>query len=184
MNVLFSVLIIVSLIYSGIVSPNVSTASENYPETDGGVQSATKFVVIDQSEPAYIVFTGIPNKTDKTKLEKIRSTIAGQNGLSMLTWAQFLKQINGFASSVIIRNNYPDADVVAGLVCLVASQLGAGAPWGLTWNGGVALIYNDYRHARQRYELYRKDPASYRPVQDPRKDPVNPRGHLSFGGCN
>ena len=184
MNVLFSVLTIVSFVYCGLVGSSVSTASENNPETGIGIQSASQFVVVDQSDPAYIVFTGIPNKTDKKKLEQIRSTVAGQKGLSMLTLEQFLNQIKGFAGSVIIRNDYSDGDVVAGLVCLLASELGAGAPWGLTWNGGVALTYNDYRHARQRYELYRKDPASYKPIQDPRKDPVNPRGHLSLGGCN
>ena len=95
MNVLVSFLTTVSVICCGVVGPSVSTASENNRELNVGIQSPSLFVVVDQSDPAYTVFTGIANKTDKKKLEQIRSSITSQKGLRMLTWDQFLKKIKG-----------------------------------------------------------------------------------------
>lgn len=101
----------------------------------------------------------------------------------MLTWEQFLESVNEYARSVILRNDYPSVSVVDGVVCLVASKKGSGAPWGLTWNGGIALTFNDYQHVRRTYKSYKANPAGYRPIRDPKRDPVNPGGHLPFGGC-
>ena len=148
------------------------------------INSASQFVVVDQSEPAFIVFTGIPNDIDKDQLGKIKKNVSSKKSLTMLTWQHFLGSVNGYAQSVILRNDYPDTRVVDGIVCLLASKQGTGAPWGLTWNGGIALTYNDYQHAIRTYKSYKANPTAYRPIQDPRRDPVNPGGHLPLGGCN
>ena len=167
------------------VKPTVSTGDMATLRTDDlKVNSASQFVVIDQSEPAFIVFTGIPKDTNKEKLNKIKQLVSSQGKLTMLTWEQFLESVNGYARSVILRNDYPNTRAVNGIVCLVASKQGTGAPWGLTWNGGIALTFNDYQHARRSYESYKSNPAAYKPIQDPRRDPVYPGGHMAFGGCN
>jgi hypothetical protein len=146
-------------------------------------QSASQYVVVDQLEPAFIVFTGIPKTIDKEQLERIKAQVAGRDTLIMLTWEQFIAKVDDYAQSVMLRDDYPDVDVVDGIVCLVASENGTGAPWGLTWNGGIALTFNDYQHVRRTYKLYKADPASYKPIRDSRRDPVNPEGFLMFGGC-
>jgi hypothetical protein len=167
--------------------PNASTALtaiETPPGLSIDNKLASQFVVVDQSEPAFIVFTGIPKNIGKKKLEEVILTVSKEEKLSMLTWEQFLGSVNEYARSVVVRNDYPNAKVVDGLVCLVASEYGSGSPWGLTWNSGVALTYNDYEHARRTYELYRTNAASYKTIWDPIKDPTNPGGHLPFGGCD
>lgn len=146
-------------------------------------RSASQYVVVDQSEPAFVVFTGIPKTIDKAQFERIKAQVAGRETLTMLTWEQFVSSVNGYAQSVMLRDDYPDVNVVDGIVCLVASENGTGAPWGLSWNGGIALTFMDYQHVRRTYESYKADPDSYKPVRDARSDPVNPAGHLMFGGC-
>lgn len=176
-------LIAVSLACTAVNAAEPAGANTVLPRSDGQVVSASKYVVVDRSEPAFIVFTGIPKGIDKQKLEKIRQHVAGRKTATMLTWQQFLQHVDEYARSVVLRNDYPRVRIVDGIVCLVASRKGAGAPWGLTWNGGIALTFNDYQHARRTYKAYKKDPSSYEPIRDPRRDPVNPGGHLPFFGC-
>ena len=163
--------------------PKVSS-HEATPRSSLNIKSASRFVIVDQSEPAFIVFRGVPKNFDAKKLKKISLEVSKREKMSMLTWEKFLLSVNKYARSVIIRNDYPNTKIVDGLVCLVASKNGSGAPWGLTWNSGIALTFNDYQHARRTYKLYKTNPASYKPIRDPRRDPINPRGHLPFGGCN
>jgi hypothetical protein len=148
------------------------------------IQSASQYVVIELSEPAFIVFTGIPKSLDEKKLDEIKLKVSGKETLTMLSWQEFLVRVDKYARSVMLRNDYPSIASVDGIVCLVASQQGTGSPWGLTWNGGIALTFNDYQHARRSYESYKKNPAAYEPIRDPRRDPVHPSGHLPFAGCD
>lgn len=177
------VLILTSL--TGCMTNATKPADANtvHQRTDVAIASASNFVVVDQGEKAFTVFTGIPKNIDKDELERIEQTVSGRDTLIMLSWEQFLESVNEYAGSVILINDYPSIRVVDGIVCLVASRQGTGAPWGLTWNGGIALTRNDYNHARQTYALFKENPASYKPIRDPRRDPVNPGGHLPFGGC-
>jgi len=165
-------------------TPTPSKAIEPTSRSSLDIKSASQFVVIDQSEPAFIVFTGIPKNIDKKKLQEIRLKVSKRKELTMLTWKQFLVSVDKYARSVIIRNDYPNIRTVDGIVCLVASKRGSGAPWGLAWNSGIALTFMDYQHVRRTYKRYKANPASYRPIRDPRRDPIHPRGHLPFGGCN
>jgi hypothetical protein len=156
-----------------------SASSQSAADMD----SASEYVVIDQSEPAFIVFTGIPKGIDPKQLEEIQRKVSDRETLTMVPWSQFVEQLDEYARLVILRKDYPNIRTMAGIACLVASKQGAGAPWGLTWNGGIALTFNDYQHARRTYESYKAAPASYQPIRDPRRDPVHPSGHLPFGGC-
>jgi len=147
---------------------------------DGGSQTA--FVVIDRREAAFTVFTGVSKDTPNEQLNKIRADVANQSGTSMVTWSEFRATANEFAKSTMLRSDYPNYRVVEGIVCLVGKQ--PGVPWGLTWNGGIALTFRDYEHARRTYRLFKENPAQYRPTRDPRADPVNPGGFLPAFGCS
>jgi hypothetical protein len=176
-------LLLMSLIGCGADATKPSDTNTVAPRSNVDIDSASKFVLVDQSEPAFIVFRGIPADIDKGQLEKIQKEVSSRKALAMLTWQQFLERINEYARLVILRNDYPNVRIVDGIVCLVAWKESAWAPWGLTWNGGIALTYNDYKHARRTYEAYKADPASHKPIRDPRVDPVNPGGHLPLAGC-
>lgn len=145
--------------------------------------TSSQFVAIDQGEPAFIVFTGIPRNISDEDLGRIKRQIADRDTLTLLTWEQFLDAVVDYANNVILRDDYPDIETIEGLVCLVASPQGTGAPWGLTWNSGIALTFLDYQHARKTYKAYISNPSAYEPVRDSRGDPVHPLGHLPFGGC-
>ena len=177
------ILILVSL--TGCVTNTAKPSDVNAVVPRSGVanDSASNFVIVDRGEKAFTVFIGIPKNFDKNELERIKQEVTDRDTLIMLTWEQFLKSVNEYARSVILINDYPSVGIVEGIVCLVSSRQGTGAPWGLTWNGGIALTRNDYNHARRTYELYKANPDSYKPIRDPRIDPVNPGGHLPFGGC-
>lgn len=137
-------------------------------------------VVVDESEPPFIVFTGIPDDTDETKLDEIRDAAASRDRVTLLSWDEFVEGLTGYASTVMLRNDYPDINTTDGLACLVARM--PGSPWGLTWNGGIALTFSDYQHARSSYSGYVAAPDTYRP-RDARADPVNPLGVLPAAGC-
>ena len=154
-----------------------ANAEEN---NSGNHEEGSRFVVIDQRDSAYIVFTGIVKDTDDRKLEEIRLKISKQENVSILTWEQFTASVDRYARSTIVRNDYPNYQVIKGLMCLVGKK--PRISWGLTWNGGIAMTFNDYKHVRQSYESYATNPSAYR-ILDPRLDPVNPGGLLQFFGC-
>lgn len=156
------------------IIPEIDVPGRNF-------EPAASFVVIERYGAAYTVFYGIPKDIDKNKFDDIRSKIVDKENVQMLSWEEFIANVDGLAGSIIKRNDYPDSRVVDGLICLVGKQ--PGAPWGLTWNGGIALTRNDYQHAELRYKTYEMDPDLYQPLQDPRTDPVNPGGHLPAFGC-
>jgi len=49
------------------------------------MKSASQFVVIDQSEPAFTVFMGIPKHLDRQKLEQIKRTVSDNKQITLLT---------------------------------------------------------------------------------------------------
>jgi hypothetical protein len=119
----------------------------------GCASSPSKFVVVDQMEEASVTFSGIPRNIDAKTFEEIKRDVSEEEKWTLLTWEQFLENVDEYAQSVILRNDYTNVRVVDGIVCLMASQKGAGASWGLTWNSGIALTRNDYNHARKTYYL-------------------------------
>jgi hypothetical protein len=138
------------------------------------------YVIIDESEPAFLVITGVEQGTAEEEIQEIRERADNESALSLLTWEEFAPSANGIAESFVRVFEYSEFRVVDGLVCLVGTQ--PGAPWGLTWNGGIALTMMDYNHVRQRFEQYLESPGRLRRL-DPRMDPVNPGSVLMFFGC-
>ena len=76
------------------------------------------------------------------------------------------------------RNDYPEVDLAAAMPQVLLRY--EGTPIGITWNGGLAITGNDYRHAAKTFTAYNADPASdaARKVSDRRRDPVHPSNHL------
>ena len=137
--------------------------------------SSGDFVLIDRTEDAYTVYVGISkNKLDENK---IKLTIAPQ-GIALVTWEAFIQNSDKYVKTQIVKDEYPESRTTAGVVELVRKF--PGNPIGLTWNGGIAITYLDYQHAKRIYEQYKADPASYERIakRDPRADPINPKGHL------
>ncbi len=149
--------------------------------SETAISGGVSFVAVDQSEAAFTVFTGIPDDLDESRFADIKKKVERSESLTLLPWSEFIDQVPAYIQSTVRRNDYPGYSIKKGLVCLIYRA--AGAPWGLTWNGGIALTYNDYQHARQSFSSFNADPTAYTPIRDPGKDPVNPWGHLPAFGC-
>ena len=121
-------LISVSLVSCGTRLSTPSDVPPVIPRSDVNIDSASEFVVVSQSEPAFIIFTGIPEDIDEDQFEEIKREVASQETLTMLNWQKFFESVNDYARSVILRKDYPNIRVVDGIVCLVASKREAGAP--------------------------------------------------------
>lgn len=150
---------------------------------DFAIDSASQYVLIDQSEPEFTVFIGVPKSIAEEKLAEIRREAAARDTLTLLEWKQFLARAFDYANAVLVRIDYPQYRVLDGLICLVASEKGSGSPWGLTWNGGIALTYGDYQHTREAYENYMNNPSAYQPPEEGKWNRTHPLAHLPFGDC-
>ena len=131
-------------------------------------------VIIDTTTPAFTVLFSVPPE----QLDQVKTKVQKEARVEFVPWHTFIGATNQYVSSRIIKNEYPGSGAVEGLVELLKKY--PQTPFAITWNGGIALTGNDYRHARSTYNKYTADPAEYERtrVRDPRGDPVNPAGHL------
>ncbi len=126
-------------------------------------------VVIDRSAPAYAVLVALPEGTSPPT--------ARASALEVLAWAAFIARPEDPVRRAILHDEYCRADLAAELARLLSSA--PGVPFGVTWNGGLALTYADYRAAERRLAAWRADPAAYAAAaRSPAGDPLDPRVHL------
>ncbi len=136
-------------------------------------------VAIDRSEKAYTVFLAVAKDAPEEQLEQLRSRAAQDEAVELVTWAEFRQNRTKYLDSRIVHDDYPESKVVQGIVELLRRY--ASTPFGLTWNGGVALTFNDYEHAKRIHKKYLSDPGEYAATRpkDPRRDPINPKAHFA-----
>ena len=134
-----------------------------------------KYVVIDPSDRYATTFVGISKALSAQELQQLKERVAQRKGAKLLTWAEFSKDRSKLVGAFIVRNDYPEVDVVDGLAKLLARH--GDTPFGLTWNGGLAITANDYRHAERTFAAYTRDPKAFR-VAERKADPVHPSNHL------
>jgi len=138
-----------------------------------------EFVAIDQNQEAYTVYTGMPKASLPSfieKLEKTKTPGFSRDKVKIVTLQELKNNRDILVNRRILRKDYPESDVALGIIELI--NLEAKVPWGLTWNGGIALTYNDYRFAEKSYEKFKSDPSYAKPP--PQADPVNPKHHLKL----
>jgi hypothetical protein len=95
-----------------------------------------------------------------------------------MSWGKFTSDTDNFVKAHIKKNDYESIQVVKGMVGVIEKY--CLTPFGLTWNGGVAITYNDHQHAKMMHQRYLADPAEYDRTRnrDPSLDPVNPNNHF------
>lgn len=130
------------------------------------------FVVVEAKEPAYTVFSPAPPNMSETLLRRIVSESAEPGKARVILYEDLASVAQDEAGRVIQRADYPATRYGAAIACLMRKAPG---PWGITWNGGIALTRNDFDHARRTF--------ASRPAPDPR-EPVSPAGQLGPLGCS
>lgn len=129
-----------------------------------------------ERKPAYALVAGIPPGKSG---EITRILTAEQRASSSIhRWPAYRRELRALLDDVILRNDYPDVPLHTGLLELLESY--PGTPFGITWNGGIAVTAGDFSRAEQLLERFRADPARYdreRP-REREKDRLHPLNHL------
>jgi hypothetical protein len=133
-------------------------------------------VAVDASKPHVTTFIGISKTLPEADFQKFKEGLAQVNGAYMVTWEEFKSDPAKHVRPRILRNDYAEIDVINGLVSLIERY--DRAPFGLTWNGGLALTGNDYQYTARSHKSFSNDPNSFSREADRRKDPVHPQNHL------
>lgn len=132
------------------------------------------YVAVIASEPAYTVFHAFP----ASRRAEVEAAYANAKDVRIYDWSVFERDAPRLVKARVLRDEYPNAQVSDGIPALLRKY--PSNPFGVTWNGGVAITANDYDHAEWGYETYRRSPEEYhrsRPL-DQREDPIDPRGHF------
>jgi hypothetical protein len=143
-----------------------------------GIQSAVARehnpVVIETITKAYTVLLALPRE----KVEEVKLKLKGKDGVRIVDWQDFIANRKKYISAVVIKNEYENSRLIEGITRLLERY--PATPFGVTWNGGVAITYLDYKHAKKTYKRYKEDPAEYEKTRnrDPRADPVKPAWHF------
>lgn len=138
------------------------------------------FIVIDREQRAFTVFISITNE----QLNEIMTEVSNNEKIEIVKWEDFNQNIDKFIKTQIIKDEYLKSRAVEGIEELVFRY--QGLPFGLTWNGGIAVTKMDYDHAKNTYQKYKeansKEDNIFK-IQDPRADPVNPQHPLGALLC-
>lgn len=135
-------------------------------------------VIIDPSDGYATTLISIPATAPAKELDGYRKNLEPRKAAKMLTWADFKGNAKREIATYIRRNDYPDVDLAAGIMQLL--QQHQKTPFGLTWNGGIALTGTDYKHALRTYQSYLAAPdAKATTSGDRSRDPVHPLNHFS-----
>jgi len=132
------------------------------------VPSKSAYVLIDYTEPAYLVFIGIP---DGETLEKLRGFIddddsVNSESIEILPWEEFVPISSEIINSFVIYDQYEVPILIPGFIALLREY--PGEQLGLTWDSGMAISRMDFIHSEDIYKEYISDPKEYGGTDDPR----------------
>jgi hypothetical protein len=139
------------------------------------VAQEADFVVVDRGKAAYWVVARFP----AASREAVQSKLKPGDPVELVDWAAFKADPARHAGAVIVKDEYPDARLLAGIVKLLEKY--PQIPFGIAWTGGLALTRNDYRHTERIHAVFRERPEDYETSKvsgDPRRDPIHPSNHL------
>lgn len=126
-------------------------------------------LLIDRSASAYTVLTTVPADA----LAEVRRQIGSGGKLELRLDADLAYAVAEVWTAQVRRDDYA-ADLRSRLPVWLHEQ--PLTPLGLSWNGGIAVTYGDYRHAEREYERWRAAPQAYSPPTRAR-DPLAPDHH-------
>lgn len=132
------------------------------------VPSKSAYVLIDHTEPAYLVFTGIPDDEAMGKLQKLieDDDTFNSESIEILPWVEFVPISSEIINSFVIYDQYEVPILIPGFIALLREY--PGEQLGLTWDSGMAISRMDFINAEDSYKEYINDPKGYEGTNDPR----------------
>ena len=136
-------------------------------------QAASDIVLIDQSDPSYTVYVGLP----ANRSEEVTTKVANKP-VQLVSFKEFADLPAKFIGERIVIDEYAGSRAQEGIVELVRKY--PETPFGITWNGGIAYTRMDYQFAKRQFENYSKNPEEHRRTRtaNQKADPVHPMSHL------
>ena len=141
----------------------------------GAAAQEEDFVVVDRGNPAYWVVARFPASSRGTLQAKLKPG----DPVQLVDWPAFRTDPSHHAGGVIVKDEYPEARLLEGIVKLLDKY--PQTPFGIAWTGGLAFTRNDYRHTERIYAVFRERPEEYEQSKvsgDRRRDPIHPANHL------
>lgn len=134
-------------------------------------------VFVDGRDPAFLVIQGVAVNTDTRARQEMMGYAALEN-VSMVDWNTFRQNAKAIVAPHIIKNEYPQSSTVLGVIALVKAY--PGQAFAITWNGGLAVSFQDYQYAVRTYKSFLADAGAYEERRaNLQADPVNPEHHLA-----
>ena len=133
-------------------------------------------VVVDPADRYATTYVALPKNFPAKKLEELKANLKNREGAYLEPWASFRADPARHVNAMIIRNDYPEIDIAKALTTLLERY--DSTTFGITWNGGIAIMFGDFRYAERTYAAYLKDPASVKRPADRRADPIHPSNQM------
>jgi len=135
-------------------------------------------VFLDGRDPAFLVVQGVAADT----ADLARREMAGYatlDGVSLVAWDSFRQNAQALMGPHVVKDEYPGSSTILSLIALVKAY--PGRPFALTWNGGLAVSFQDYQYAVSTLQAYGENSEAYESSRlgDLEADPLNPENHLA-----
>jgi hypothetical protein len=150
-----------AIVAAGVVLATVlgpaAAAAQPPPSSSGGASMPeTLYVVIDRREPAYTLYTAIRADQVAGLAPELRASEAVQ----LVGLQDFTRDAADIVKAGVTSEEYGLDGTLPTLLQVLRET--PGTPIGITWNGGIAVTYTDYQHARRMHQRFLDDPAAYR----------------------
>lgn len=135
-------------------------------------------VFIDGRDPAFLVVQGVAADASDQALREMAG-YATLEGVSLVAWNLFRQNAQTLIEPHIVKDEYPGVSTILGLVALVKTY--PGRPFAITWNGGLAVSFQDYQHAVETRRAYLDNAQNYEQRRENalQDDPLDPQKHLT-----
>jgi hypothetical protein len=135
-------------------------------------------VFIDARDPAFLVVQGVAADTPAEALREMTG-YATLEGVSLVGWEAFRQNAQELIGPHIVKDEYPGSALVPSVVALVKTY--PGRSFAVTWNGGLAVSFQDFQYAVESRKAFNDDADAYERnrAQALNDDPLNPRDNLA-----
>lgn len=135
-------------------------------------------VFIDGRDPAYLIVQGVAADTPDAAVQEMLG-YATLDGVSLVGWDIFRQDAAALIAPHIVKEDYPGVSIVPSVVALIKTY--PGRPFAITWNGGLAVSFQDYQHAADTHKAFLEDADAYERnrLQTLQVDPLNPQNQLA-----
>lgn len=135
-------------------------------------------VFVDARDPAFIVLQGVAADAP----EQARREMAGYatlENVSLIPWDAFRTNALDYIAPYIVKDDYAQSSTILGVVALIKAF--PGRPFAVTWNGGLAVSFQDYQYAVDTHRTFLADADVWEQTRprESENDPLDPARNIA-----